>query len=346
MSLCLARSFLFSEKEATSMGENKIMNLEDIFGVIEERKPSQNLELVDIEIEKLIPFSNNPFKLYEGERLKDMVESIKEFGVIVPIIVKPEPNGLYEILAGHNRCNAAKIAGLHKIPAIIKLDLTEDEAIFIVTETNFIQRSFEDLSYSEKVAVISERYKVIKTQGKRNDLINEIKMLSKVDGEKDKQTSCPLGTKLRSDSKVGHEYNLSRNMVARYIRLSQLNKDLLIRVDNGEIAFMTAVILSFISSEEQEIIENILSNYDLKVDMKKAEMMKGFSGDKKLTEDTIKSILSGEAQKKRKSKDTLFTLNPAIVKKYFPQNTKEAIIQEVIQKALELYFFNNPKKTE
>lgn len=317
------------------MGEKKLLSLDDLFSFEEDEQP----EIVNIDLENLIPFSNHPFKLYDGERLNNMVESIKELGVITPIIVQPGQNGLYEILAEHNRHNAARIAGLKKIPAIIKEGLTEEEAMLIVTETNLIQRTFEDLSYSERVAAISERYKAMKRQGKRTDLINEIKRLANVDKIENNPTSHQLETRTRADTKLGREYNLSRNMIARYVRLSQLNKSLLNRLDNGEIAFMTAVTLSFISSDMQQMIENILTEIKFKVDMKRAELLRKYSDEGKLTEEAARAILTGKTLKRDKDKNNnVIKLKPKFLKKYFEADVSKVEMEEAIAKALDLYF--------
>lgn len=317
------------------MGEKKLLSLDDLFSFEED----ELLEIVNIDLENLIPFSNHPFKLYEGERLNNMVESIKELGVITPIIVQPGQDGLYEILAGHNRHNAAKIAGLKKIPAIVKEGLTEEEAMLIVTETNLIQRSFEDLSYSERVAAISERYKAMKRQGKRTDLINEIKRLANVEKIENEPTSHQLETRTRTDAKLGQEYNLSRNMIARYVRLSQLNKSLLSRLDNGEIAFMTAVTLSFIRDDEQQIIEDILVKHSFKIDMKRAELLRKYSEEGNLTGEAVKAILSGEILKGVKDKNNnAIKLKPKFLNKYFEADVSKTEVEETIAKALDLYF--------
>lgn len=133
-----------------------------------------------ISVEKIVPFHNHPFRLYEGKRLEDMVESIREHGILIPVIVQKIADG-YEMLSGHNRWNAAKIVGIKEIPAIIKEDLTEREAYVYVIETNMLQRSFDDLLPSEKAAVLAERYEKVMCQGRRNDILEEIAMLNGMD---------------------------------------------------------------------------------------------------------------------------------------------------------------------
>jgi len=159
------------------MGENKRKRTEtfaSIFGdeydeIVEGNK--DNNGTIILNINTLIPFENHPFKLYEGDRLDDMVESIKNFGIIVPIVVRKKDNK-YQILSGHNRANSAKIVGLSEVPAIIKENLTEEEATLIVTETNLMQRSFTDLLHSERATVIATRHNAMKRQGIRTFLFN------------------------------------------------------------------------------------------------------------------------------------------------------------------------------
>ena len=133
-----------------------------------------------ISVKKIVPFHNHPFRLYEGKRLDDMVESIREHGVLIPVIVQKIADG-YEMLSGHNRWNAAKVVGIKEIPAIIKDNLTEREAYVYVIETNMLQRSFDDLFLSQKAAVLAERYEKVMCQGRRNDILEEIAMLNGVD---------------------------------------------------------------------------------------------------------------------------------------------------------------------
>jgi ParB family chromosome partitioning protein len=133
-----------------------------------------------ISVENIVPFHNHPFRLYEGNRLDDMVESIREHGILIPVIVQKIANG-YEMLSGHNRWNAAKIVGIKEIPATVKENLTEREAYVYVIETNMLKRSLDDLLPSEKAAVLAERYEKVMCQGRRNDILEEIAMLNGMD---------------------------------------------------------------------------------------------------------------------------------------------------------------------
>ena len=245
---------------------SSVLNINDILGLSEEThmedKDIENKEIKESKIElylsDLLPFKNHPFKLYEGNRLDDMVASIKELGIITPLIVRPLENRKYEILSGHNRANAGKIAGLEKVPVIIKEDLTDEEAMLIVTETNLIQRSFSELSHSEKARIITERHNAIKDQGRRTDLINEIEMMSNTDGYEENSNYYQIDKKLKSNEKLGEKYDLSPATISRYLRIDKLNDELKRRVDKDNIPVMAGVDLSFLKEDEQEMIESIL----------------------------------------------------------------------------------------
>ncbi|MDR1588815.1 MAG: ParB/RepB/Spo0J family partition protein, partial [Oscillospiraceae bacterium] len=284
-----------------------------------------------LKLDYLVPFADHPFKLYEGERLDDMVRSVREYGVIVPIIVRPldAEDGTYEILSGHNRVNAAKIAGLSEVPVVIKKDLNDDEAKLIVTETNLVQRSFADLSHSERAIALKTHLEALKGanggQGKRTDLLDEIEMLSNPHGIKENGTSYPLDTKLRSNEQTGEKYGLSSASVARYIRISFLIASLQNRVDTDEIAIRPAVSLSYLSPDEQTELNRHLGESAYKVDMKKAESLREFSEGKKLTPDKMIQILSGELNKKPKPKTApAFKLKAKIYQKYFNGDTPQS----------------------
>jgi ParB family chromosome partitioning protein len=302
-----------------------------------------------LSIDDLVPFAGHPFKLYEGERLDDMVRSVREYGVIVPIIVRPhtgdEYAGMYEILSGHNRVNAARIAGLGETPAVIKKGLTDNEAKLIVTETNLMQRSFADLSHSERAVALKTHMDAIKSQGKRNDLLDEIKILSNPREIGENGTSYQVDTMLRSNEKTGAQYGLSSASVARYVRLTFLNQALLDRVDSNEIPFLPAVSLSYLSPDEQTELNRLLDESAYKVDMKKAESLREFSEGKKLTPDKMIQILSGELNKKPKPKTApAFKLKAKIYQKYFNGDTPQSEMETVIDQALAEYFENHERK--
>jgi ParB family chromosome partitioning protein len=291
-------------------------------------------------INELVAFKNHPFKLYEDDRFSDMVRSIKEMGVLLPIIVRPisDDTSLYEILSGHNRVKAAKEAGLLDIPAIIKRNLTDDEAKLIVTETNLVQRSFADLAHSERAVALKTHMDAIKSQGKRNDLINEINMLLNAGETTDNETSNLLDEKLLSVEKTGAKYGLSSASVTRYIRVSYLIDELQQRVDSDEIGIYPAVSLSYLAEEEQNSLNKILNEPGRKIDMKKAQLLRDLSSSKKLDADLMGEILSGEYHKKSKEpkQPTSFKLKNKLIKKYFSTQKPDEIEAEIIE-AIEFY---------
>ena len=306
---------------------------QDIFGEdYDPGKPTLNERAKDLLLDQLVPFHNHPFKLYEGQRFNEMVESIKNFGVIVPIVVQKK--GLkYQILSGHNRVNAAREAGLNEVPTIIKEGLTEEEATLIVTETNLMQRSFGDLVHSERATVIATRHEALKNQGIRTDLLKEIESLS---GSKS-STSCPTGTKLDSKKEVGSDFDLSSRTVARYLRINQLSEPLKNMVDDGKIAMRAGVDLSYLSREKQEMIDAIVSEDTFKVDMKKAAMIREKEDEGKLDWKMAKSIITGEAMKDP-NKEKPMKLSPKFYNKYFSKNTDFKEMETIIGKALDLYY--------
>lgn len=323
------------------MTKPKLINLYDIFGQDEDEDHNQKAGVTEIELSKLKPFRNHPFKLYEGERLNDMVESIKEHGVITPLIVRPLNDGKYEILSGHNRANSAKLAGLETVPVVIKEGLTDEEAMLIVTETNVIQRSFSELSHSEKARVLAERHKAIKQQGIRTDLIKEIEILSKADDLQENSTSYQFDKKLNSNKTLGEKYNLSSATISRYLRIDTLIDELKERLDNGEIPFMAAFDLSFLSHDEQEIVENILESYDVKVDIKKSITLKTLAQGRKFNYNIAYEVLSGKYfEKPKKNKRIKFTsqFTKRIVEKYVTEERSIDDLEKLIEELLDDYF--------
>ncbi len=315
----------------------KVETFASIFGEDHNEVPSEKTDgTTSLKIDDLIPFSNHPFKLYEGERFNDMVESIKQYGVIVPIVVR-KLDDKYEILSGHNRVNAGKEAGLTNIPTVIKEGLTEEEATLIVTETNLMQRSFSELAHSERATVLATRHSVMKSQGVRTDLLSEIEKLSKAPNSGEELTSCPMGTKLDTKKEIGEKYDLSSRSVARYLRINELNPPLKNLVDEGKIAMRAGVDLSYLSQENQEMVEAITSESTFKVDMKKASLLKKHEKEGSLNWNTAKQIISGDMLKST-GKVKPFKIQPTIISKYFKSSEDRKAIEQTIEKALDYYF--------
>ncbi|KAB3527137.1 chromosome partitioning protein ParB [Alkaliphilus serpentinus] len=319
------------------MKMKKVETFASIFGEDHSEVPSEKTDgTTSLRLEDLIPFKNHPFKLYEGDRFKDMVESIKNYGVIVPIVVR-KIDDKYEILSGHNRVNAAKEAGLTEIPTVIKEGLTEEEATLIVTETNLMQRSFSELAHSERATVIATRHHAMKSQGVRNDLLDEIETLSKAPDLAQDETCGPLDHKLKTRDKLGEEYGLSPRSITRYIRLNHLNNGLKDLVDEGKIAMRAGVDLSYLSEDNQEMVEAIISEDTFKVDMKKAALIRRYERESKLNWNTAQKIISGDMLKST-GKVKPFKLQPTIISKYFNPNDDKKAIEKTIEKALDFYF--------
>lgn len=283
-----------------------------------------------IPVKKIVPFHNHPFRLYEGERLNDMVESIKEHGVLNPVIVLKLGSG-YEMLAGHNRWNAAKIAGVEEIPAIVKEDLSEEEAYVYVIETNLMQRSFTDLLPSEKAAVLAERYEKVTCQGKRNDILQEIALLE----GKDVEVSCGHSDhKTKSRDVLGSEYELSGSSVARLLRLNKLIPVLKEMVDAQTLAFMVAVKLSNFSEGEQAVIAELAKHGKLKLNPKSVDKIASVAGE--ITSEKVMEILGGDA-KEKVPKVVKLKVPAEIYMKYF-SNMKLIEAEAIVGKALEAWF--------
>lgn len=302
---------------------------------------NNNSGVQKLPIGNLVPFPNHPFKLYTGERKNDMIESIRSSGVLNPIIVR-EYNGQYQILSGHNRCACAKEAGLYDIPVIVMNNLTDDDAMLIVTETNLYQRSFADLSHSERARALALHIEANKHQGKRNDLIFEIENMLKASDSAGLETLSHDVTKLDVLKTTGEKYGLSRMSISRYLRIDKLNNCLKKRLDNNEFTLIAGVAISYISDDEQTMLDRLIKENAYKVDIKKAELMKAVSKDKKLTEDNMKSILDGSYGKKpaKAKKRTSVTVKPAVINKYFGPYESEKDVVNIIDQSLEIYMEN------
>lgn len=294
---------------------------------------SQNNQIKQVPLDMLVPFHNHQFSLYDGERRDDMVESIRKNGVMTPIVCRPNPNGsdTYEILIGHNRWNCSKIAGLETIPAIIKEQLTEEEAQTYVDESNLIQRGFNDLKISEQARIIARRYSEMFSQGKRNDIINEIRALN---GESESNGN--------SREKVAEEYGIGRNTIARLVRISKLCDGILAWLDKGQLAVRAGVELSYLTAEEQStLLEiNTADNNDMlmKISEAQARDLRVLSVDckKENLELAGNQMLKVLAIKKKKP-DKKIAISPNTYKKYFTDKSNDEI-QQIVEQALEMFY--------
>ena len=282
-----------------------------------------------IPCQQLVPYHNHKFQLYEGERLEDMVESIRQNGVLIPIIVQPKSDGRYEILVGHNRWNASKIAGLPTIPAIVKDGLTEEEAAMYVVESNLMQRGFDDLKISEQAAVIAMRHSKMFSEHKRRDILQELTALEHPDTD----TAGGWDT----TRQVGREYGMSRNSVARLIRIDKLIDELKEAVDNGSIAVRTGVELSYLAPVTQQHIANISKEHH--IDTKKAIAVRKYADEEGIVQvSDILKVFSGEHTP---MKPKVFKLNSDRISRFFEADTADDEIEDTIEKALEYYFLSH-----
>ena len=301
--------------------------------------PTKNT-IITLSPQAIRGFRGHPFRLYEGDRLNDLVESISAHGVLTPAIIRKierdEDGFEYEMLAGHNRQNAA-IAAKRPLPCIIKENLSDHDAWIYVIETNVLQRSFSEMLPSEKAAVLALRYSKMICQGRRNDIIEELKKLENPDEIRENKTCGIDCHKSKSRDVVGAEYNLKGRAVANYLRINELSVALKIRIDDGEFTIAAAVQLSYLAQEEQQMVEAVLSESEYKVNEGKAVLLREYTG--KLTPERAEQILSGEfSRKPKKSTAAAFKVKPAIYKKYFTASITQKEFDSIVDEALALYF--------
>ena len=259
----------------------------------------------------LYPFPDNPFHVVEDETLSELAESIKEFGIVTPIITRPKEDGNgYEVIAGQRRVRASELAGINTVPAFV-LPLDRDRAIITLVDSN-LQR--ENIQPSERAFAYKMKSEAMKRQGFRTDL-----------------TSSQVVTKLRTDDKVAQGFGVGRMTVQRFIRLTELIPPILQMVDEGKIALTPAVELSFLKKDEQENLFATMESEEATPSLSQAQRMKQLSQSGRLDMDTIFAIMTEE---KGNQKETL-KINTSKLKKYFPKNTTPKQMEETIIKLLE-----------
>jgi len=304
-------------------------------------------------LDELVPFEGHPFCLYQGERMEDLVESIKANGVIMPIIVRPkgkQANGKrsYEIISGHNRTNASMVAGKEDIPAIVISDLPDDKALAYVIETNLMQRSFAEMTHTEKAAVLALHHSNMFSQGKRNDIITELNAIagvmteSETEGEKPDETPGEGGQTVHDTrALLGDKYDMSARTVARYLRLQYLVHALKTLLDAGEINLGIAVELSFLKEEEQVVVADLMEMERLKVDKSKVRALRDLSEEGELDELEVYKVLSG-AVGGSVIRTPSVRIDPDRFSRYFSPSLKKKDIEEIVEEALDMFFAANP----
>ena len=286
--------------------------LDDLFSTDESRAEAQLEKVVTLNPADISDFPNHPFKVKQDEAMAEMVDSVKQYGVLVPALVRPKADGGYEMVAGHRRKCAATLAGITEMPCIIR-NLTDDEATIIMVDSN-LQR--ETILPSEKAFAYKMKLEAMKRQGQRSDL-----------------TSTPVVSKSRSNEELGQKNGDSREQVRRFIRLTELIPPMLDMVDSGKIAFRPAVELSYLSKEQQQSLYDTMECEDCTPSLAQAIKMKEFSRDGKLTEEVILSIMQEEKPNQREQ----FKMPKERISKYFAPGTPAQKIEDTIIKALELY---------
>ena len=259
----------------------------------------------------LYPFPDNPFHVAEDETLSELAESIKEFGIVTPIITRPKEDGNgYEVIAGQRRVRASELAGINTVPAFV-LPLDRDRAIITLVDSN-LQR--ENILPSERAFAYKMKSEAMKRQGFRTDL-----------------TSSQVVTKLRTDDKVAQGFGVGRMTVQRFIRLTELIPPILQMVDEGKIALTPAMELSFLKKDEQENLFATMESEEATPSLSQAQRMKSMSQSGQLDMDMIFSIMTEE---KGNQKETL-KINTSKLKKYFPKDTTPKQMEETIIRLLE-----------
>lgn len=275
----------------------KIASFDDLFGEPVEVGVEQ---IINVKLSDLHTFKNHPFKVKDDEKMQETVESIKEYGVLNPGLVRPRDEGGYEIIAGHRRKRGCELAGLEEMPVIVR-DISDDEATIVMVDTN-IQR--ESLDYSEKAFAFKMKYDAMKHRGSK-------------------------GTKTTAQE-IGDEVGESGRQIQRYIRLTKLIPELLELVDVKKIGFIPAVDLSYLTKEEQEILSEIISENVVFPNINQAAQLKQYSATNELNRGMITLILTAETKKESK-----ISLSTEKISSYFPQGTSKKDIEAKIYELLE-----------
>lgn len=284
----------------------KLPKLDDLF-TSQEQRDYENAEKVEqIDISKILNFPDHPFKVVNDDKMEDMVKSVKEYGVILPVIVRPKADGIYEMISGHRRKMACELAGMKQIRCIVK-NLTDDEATILMVDSN-IQR--EEILPSEKAFAYKMKLEAMKHQGKRVDL-------------EENETSVPMAQSfenMTSREILGKQVGESQDQIRRYIRLTHLIPELLEQVDLKRIAFRPAVELSYLSEENQYVVQNIFEFDEVTPSLSQAIRLKKLEQEGHLTEEKIEEIM----QQEKPNQKEFIKIHNERIEKYIPTKIKES----------------------
>lgn len=299
---------------AANSAAGLLTSVDSMFTTQEERDNAGRTFLIDLNPAEISDFPNHPFHVRMDEEMERLVESVSERGVLSPVLVRPMPDGGYQMVSGHRRKRAAELAEQPILPCIVR-ELTDDEAVIIMVDSN-LQR--EKVLPSEKAFAYRMKLEALKRQGQRTDL-----------------TSNPVGRKLGVESAeiVGRESGDSQTQVRRYIRLTNLLPELLDMVDENKIALRPAVELSYLSETEQSALKEAIASEDCTPSHAQAIKMRKFAEEGKLNPDVILSIM----QEEKPNQVEQFKIPKSRIAKYFPAGTPAQKIEDTIVKALEMY---------
>lgn len=291
----------------------ELKSVDDLFATEEIREDTQREKVQNIPLEELHPFKNHPFKVKDDAAMQDTVDSVREYGVLVPAIARPDPDGGYELIAGHRRHHASELAGKETMPVIVR-DLDDDAATIIMVDSN-LQR--EELLPSERAFAYKMKLEALKHQGARTDL-----------------TSSQVGTRLRADELIAQQLGESRNQIQRFIRLTELIPTLLDMVDEHKIAFNPAVELSYLKKEEQTLLLEAMDSEQATPSLSQAQRLKKFSQQKMLSLDVMRAVMSEE----KKTDLDRVTLKNETLRRYFPKSYTPKQMEDTIIKLLEGWY--------
>ena len=289
-----------------------LKSVDDIFQTEENRADAQRERVQEIPLDQLKPFKNHPFKVRDDQRMLDTVDSIREYGVLVPAIARPDPEGGYELISGHRRKRGCEMAGLQTMPVIIR-NLDDDAAVLVMVDSN-IQR--EELLPSERAFAYKMKLEALKHQGARMDL-----------------TSCQVGTKLRADEKLAESVNESARTVQRFIRLTELISELLDMVDERKLAFNPAVEVTYLKRDEQRMLLEAMDAEQTTPSLSQAQRLKKFSQEGRLTEEAMSAIMSEE----KKGDMDKVTLRSDTLRRYFPKSYTPKQMEQTIIRLLDVW---------